>query len=67
MSVLSGCHAARNMITIEETVCPQCGSPMEFFMRDRMQIADAVCDNCRFVTEAANKEGDFVLAGKDVN
>jgi transcription initiation factor TFIIIB Brf1 subunit/transcription initiation factor TFIIB len=55
------------MITIEETVCPQCGSPMEFFMRDGMQIADAVCDNCRFVTEAANKEGDFVLAGKDVN
>ena len=41
MSVLSGCHAARNMITIEETVCPQCGSPIEFFMRDGMQIAEA--------------------------
>lgn len=46
MSVLSGCHAARNMITIEEAACPQCGSPVEFFMRDGIQIAGAVCENC---------------------
>lgn len=50
MSVLSGCHAARNMITIEESVCPQCGDLIEFFMRDGMQIADAVCETCGFAT-----------------
>ena len=51
MSVLSGCHAARNMITIEETVCPQCSAPIEVFIRDGMQIADAVCENCGFTAE----------------
>lgn len=61
MSVLSGCHAARNMITIEEAACPQCGCPIEFFMRDGMQIADAVCEQCGFTVEGSNAGNDIVL------
>lgn len=67
MSVLSGCHAARNMITIEETVCPQCGSPIEFFMRDGMQIADAICDNCGFVAEGIIEVNNPDSDGKNAN
>lgn len=64
MSVLSGCHAARNMITIEETVCPQCGSPMEFFMRDGMQIADAVCEKCGVTMEGTDVKTNSISSGK---
>lgn len=64
MSVLSGCHAARNMITIEETVCPQCGSPIEFFMRDGMQIADAVCEKCGFPMEGTETKNNSISSEK---
>lgn len=59
MSVLSGCHAARNMVTIEESACPQCGSPIEFFMRDGVQIADTICDTCGFSTECVVDEKEL--------
>lgn len=65
MSVLSGCHAARNMITIEEAACPQCGGPIEFFMRDGMQIADAVCEQCRF-TVAGDAVENGAIPGRTV-
>ena len=64
MSVLSGCHASRNMITIEETVCPQCGSPIEFFMRDGMQIAEAVCEKCGAAMEGTGIENNPIPSGK---
>lgn len=59
MSVLSGCHAARNRISIEEAACPQCGSPVEIFVRDGMQIADAVCERCGFRTADIRAEKDL--------
>lgn len=58
MSTHSGCHYARNMITIEEAACPQCNSPIEFFIRDGMQIADAICENCGFTIEGYTTENN---------
>lgn len=57
MSVLSGCHAARNMVTIEEITCPRCGKPVEVFIRDGRQAVDAVCEHCGFA--AAGVYGSF--------
>lgn len=51
MTTFSGCHDARNMIKIEEAPCPQCNDSIEFFMRDGMQIADAICESCGFTIE----------------
>ncbi len=66
MNTLLGCHAARNMITIEETICPQCGgSSIEFFMRDRVQIADAICENCGFTIDGFDTESDSAPSRKN--
>ncbi|MCD8023196.1 MAG: hypothetical protein LUF30_09590 [Lachnospiraceae bacterium] len=56
MSVLAGCHNARNMVTIEEIQCPACGEIMEVFIRDGMIAADAICECCGYWTAAGEKE-----------
>lgn len=48
MSVAVGCENARNMITIEEIVCPDCGDSIEVFVKDGRTTGDAVCDSCGY-------------------
>ncbi len=49
---MTGCHDARNAITIKEIPCPHCGEIMECFDRDSIHAAEARCENCGFIIPA---------------
>lgn len=49
---MSGCHDARNAVTILEVPCPQCGEIVEVFERDGAFAVDAICEECGYSFEA---------------
>lgn len=48
---MSGCHEARNAVTIAEAACPECGAIMEVFAKDGSLCMDAVCEECGYCVE----------------
>lgn len=56
---MTGCHEARNAISIEEIDCPQCHEIMEVFIRDGNLYMDAVCESCRHRIDASTNLGDL--------
>ena len=46
---MSGCHDARNAITILEVICPKCGEIIEAFGMDGKVRTDAKCEECGHV------------------
>lgn len=55
MSIMNGCHDARNMVGIVEVVCPKCKQDMEGFLRDGVLAAEARCENCGLAIAAGTK------------
>lgn len=43
---MTGCHEARNAVTIAEVLCPRCGAVTEVFVKDGSICADSVCEEC---------------------
>ena len=56
MSVLDGCHEARNAVTIEEVTCPHCGADVEVYVRDGLLATEVRCDACGHVFAAGNPD-----------
>lgn len=48
MSVSVGCENARNMITIKEIDCPECGGCIEVYIKDGRTTGEVVCDVCGY-------------------
>ncbi len=55
MSIMNGCHDARNMVGIVDVVCPKCKQNMEAFLRDGMLAAEARCESCGFAIAAGTE------------
>ena len=49
MSVLGGCHDARNMTCIKEVECPKCKEIVEVFERDGHMVGNNACENCGYI------------------
>ncbi len=63
MSVMNGCHDARNMVGIVEVVCPKCKQDMEVFIRDGMLAAEARCEGCDYAIAAGTKAEELDVRG----
>ncbi|MDK2943075.1 MAG: hypothetical protein PWP56_2588 [Acetobacterium sp.] len=46
MSILAGCHEARNNFVLKEIACPECGDYIELFVRDGKTIGTEKCASC---------------------
>ena len=49
MSILAGCHEARNNFVLKEIACPECGDLIELFVRDGKTIGIEKCASCDYV------------------
>ena len=63
MSVMDGCHEARQAVTIGEMDCPRCGESVEIFIKDGFLAADAVCDSCGNVIAAGSEKHTQIREG----
>ena len=60
MSILAGCHEARNNFVLKEIVCPECGEYIELFVRDGKTIGIEKCANCDYVIGEGLSLSEFV-------
>ncbi|MBC3900413.1 hypothetical protein GH811_12365 [Acetobacterium malicum] len=49
MSILAGCHEARNNFVLKEIACPECGDYIELFVRDGKTTGIEKCASCHYV------------------
>jgi len=49
MSILAGCHEARNNFVLKEIACPECDEYIELFVRDGKTIGIEKCASCHYV------------------
>lgn len=56
---MSGCHEARNAITIIEVTCPSCSEVIEVFVRDGTLCTDSGCPECGTILAQGTPIGEL--------
>lgn len=54
MSVMEGCHGAKNRVEIVEMDCPRCGGVIELFVKEGLTVGDAKCETCGYEVSAGS-------------
>ena len=49
MAILESCEESRRNVTIKEVKCPQCGQPVEVFLREGATTEATKCEVCGYV------------------
>lgn len=60
MSILAGCHEARNNFVLTEIACPECGDYIELFVRDGKSIGTEKCASCNYVIDEGLSPSEIV-------